>query len=126
MVGLKSAFASMSVGDIERARSFYVDTLGLSVATDMGSGFILDCGGGSQCFIYEKGDHVPAQHTVLNFMVGDLEASVDDLAARGVAMTPPEGMEANEKGIVVGGPGSIAWFRDPDENWLALVQWIER
>lgn len=125
MTGLVSAFASMSVGDIERARSFYIETLGLEVAVEMGPGFIVDCGGGTHCFVYEKGEHVPAQHTVLNFMVDDLEAAVDDLAERGVPMTPPQGMEANEKGISMGGPAPIAWFKDPDGNWLAVAQAIE-
>ena len=125
MVGLVSAFTSMSVGDVERARSFYVDTLGLSVVLEMGSGFILDCGGGTHCFVYEKDEHVPAEHTVLNFMVEDVAAAVDDLAERGVPMTPPEGMETDDKGISVGGPAPIAWFKDPDRNWLAVAEAID-
>jgi len=58
-------------------------------------------------------------------MVEDVEKAVDDLADRGVSMTPPEGMETDAKGISVGGPAPIAWFNDLDGNWLAVVQAIE-
>lgn len=125
MQGLKAGFASLSVADIQRARAFYEEQLGLDVLVEMGPGLMFDCGGGSFCFVYEKGDHVPAQHTVLNLMVEDIERAVDDLASRGVAMTPPEGMETDAKGISVGGPSPIAWFKDPDGNWLAVAQEIE-
>ena len=125
MHGLLSAFASVSVADIQRARGFYEGTLGLDVVVEMGPGLIFDCGGRTFCFVYEKGEHVPAQHTVLNFMVEDVEKTVDGLADRGVSMTPPEGMETDAKGISVGGPAPIAWFNDPDGNWLAVAQAIE-
>lgn len=125
MVGLKSAFTSISVRDADGAKSFYTEKLNLPLVMEMGSSFFVDCGGGTHCMIYPKDDHVPAEHTVLNFMVEDLEKAVDDLVARGVPMTPPEGMETNAKGIAAGGPAPVAWFKDPDGNWLAVGQVID-
>ncbi|MGC5171687.1 VOC family protein [Micromonospora sp. DT81.3] len=118
-------FPGLAVSDIEAARAFYADVLGLPVTEE--NGFLtLDLGDGGELFVYGKDNHVPAQHTVLNFQVGDLDAAVDELAGKGVEMLRYDGMHQDERGVVRPanpdqGP-EIAWFADPSGNVLAVMQ----
>ena len=121
------AFSSFSSNDIETARAFYGDKLGLETR-DGGMGTLeLVLGGGSgHVTIYPKDNHEPATFTVLNFIVDDVEKAVDDLVAAGIQMEHygiPE-MNQDAKGIARdprGGP-AIAWFNDPAGNTLAVLQ----
>ena len=85
-------------------------------------GLALHFGGGADTFVYPKDDHVPATFTVLNFLVDDIDAAVDRLAAAGIGFEQYEGeLQTDEKGIARGGDGpTIAWFRDPAGNILAV------
>jgi predicted enzyme related to lactoylglutathione lyase len=116
-------FSSFSADDIAAAKRFYDDTLGLEVEEQMG-GLALHLGGGGEAFIYPKDDHVPATHTVLNFLVDDIDATVDRLTEAGITFEQYEGeLATDEKGIArapEGGP-TIAWFKDPAGNTLAVV-----
>lgn len=120
------AFSGFSVDDIDAARSFYADTLGLDVETNA-MGFLqvrLASGGG--ILIYAKPDHAPASFTILNFPVDDIDAAVDELRERGVdtKIYPDDVFPSDERGIVRGegrGP-DIAWFRDPAGNVIAVLQ----
>lgn len=123
-----TSFSGFSVDSIDKVRNFYLDTLGLKLADDkMGLG--LELPGGSRLFIYEKPDHKPATFTVLNFVVTDIDATVDELAAKGVSFERydlGDGAEQDEKGILRGlaanmGP-DITWFKDPCGNILAVLQ----
>ena len=118
-------FSSFSADDIPRAKQFYAETLGLEVEEQMG-GLALHFGGGADTFVYPKDDHVPATFTVLNFLVDDIDAAVDRLAAAGIGFEQYEGeLQTDEKGIArtPGGDGpSIAWFKDPAGNILSVLQ----
>jgi predicted enzyme related to lactoylglutathione lyase len=114
------AFSGFSVDDLQRAKEFYGETLGLEVSEE-GPGLALRVGGGTPVFIYPKPDHSPASFTVLNFPVDDIDQAVDELAERGVRFQRYDHMEADEKGIFRGGP-YIAWFEDPAGNVLSVLQ----
>ena len=117
------AFSGFSVDDLAAARSFYTDTLGLRVATGPESMplLFLDAGG-RRILVYEKGaDHEPANYTVLNLPVQDVEAAVRDLAGRGVQFLRYDGMEQDELGISRGGGPLIAWFTDPAGNVMSVI-----
>src|ERR1700744_3910792 len=92
-------FSSFSVNDIEKARKFYSETLGLNTSTPMDQ-LQLDFAG-SRVFIYGKPNHQPATFTVLNFPVDDVEKTVDELIARGVVFEQydSEYLKTDEKGI---------------------------
>ncbi|MEU4078293.1 VOC family protein [Streptomyces venezuelae] len=126
MFGDTPAFSGFSVDDLDAARRFYGETLGLKVE-EAGEGdmriLFLTLAGGTRLFVYPKDDHTPASFTILNFAVDDIEGAVDDLTGRGVSMERYEGFEADEKGIVVaeGGP-AIAWFKDPAGNVLSVLK----
>ena len=74
-------------------------------------------------FVYPKPDHAPAELTILNFPVDDVEASVETLTAGGVTVERYDGFEQDEKGIsrAQGGP-PIAWFKDPAGNILSVLE----
>ena len=115
------AFSGFSVDDIEAARHFYQDTLGLEVSEANGM-LTLHLAGDRPTLVYPKPDHVPASYTILNFPVADVEASVDELAGRGVSFERYEGAEQDDKGIHRGGGPLIAWFKDPAGNVLAVLE----
>jgi predicted enzyme related to lactoylglutathione lyase len=121
------SFPSYSVDDVEAAKAFYGDKLGLDIKDGPMGVLDLSIGGGTHLMMYPKGPgHQPATFTVLNFMVDDIEAAVDKLVAAGIAMEQydTEYTKTNEKGIArddSGGP-AIAWFKDPAGNIIAVMQ----
>jgi predicted enzyme related to lactoylglutathione lyase len=116
-----SAFSGFSVDDIEAAKRFYAETLGIRVSEENGM-LQLHLGGGGTVLVYPKPDHAPATFTVLNFPVPDIEAAVDELARRNVRFERYEFAEQDEKGIHRGGGPLIAWFTDPAGNVLSVLQ----
>jgi predicted enzyme related to lactoylglutathione lyase len=113
-----------AVDDIEAAKKFYGETLGLGV-TVLSEEFgvtSIQLAGGRDTVVYAKPDFVPATYTVLNFEVDDVDAAVDELGAKGVEIERYEGFEQDEKGIARGPGPSIAWFKDPAGNILAVMQ----
>jgi catechol 2,3-dioxygenase-like lactoylglutathione lyase family enzyme len=117
----KPAFSGFSTNDIEAASRFYGKTLGVDVSEDHGM-LNLKLAGGQRVLIYPKDNHEPATFTVLNFEVSDIDAAVDDLAAKGVAFEHYEGAGQDAKGIARQYPPPIAWFKDPAGNVLSVIQ----
>ena len=123
MISAKNAFSGFSVNDLDAAKKFYSETLGVEVET-VPAGLMLKIGQG--ILVYPKGDsHVPATYTMLNFRVDNIEKAVADLVAKGVVFEHYKGM-TDEKGIARGiahdrGP-DIAWFKDPAGNILSVLQ----
>jgi catechol 2,3-dioxygenase-like lactoylglutathione lyase family enzyme len=125
MLENSKAYSGFAVKDLEKTKQFYGETLGLNIAElDVGAPqplLELRLGGDRPILVYEKPDHTPANYTILNFPVGDVEATVDELAAKGVTFERYDGFDQDEKGIDRSGPaGGIAWFTDPADNILAV------
>ena len=120
------AFSGFSVNDLQKAKQFYGQTLGLEVSEvpDMEDMLELHLGSGATVLIYPKPDHKPATFTILNFPVDDVEKAVDDLTKRGVRFEHYEGdIKTDKKGIARGNGGpSIAWFKDPAGNILSVLE----
>ena len=120
----KQTFSSFSSNDIPATKAFYADTLGLDVEEAMG-GLALHLGGSGQVYIYPKEDHAPASHTVLNFIVEDVDAAVEQLTDAGVRFEQYTGeIQTDDKGIARGDgqSPSIAWFKDPVGNTLSVLE----
>ncbi|MEU3727005.1 VOC family protein [Streptomyces sp. NPDC031705] len=117
------AFSGFAVNDLQRAREFYSETLGLRVTEEQNGMLTLHIAGGTEILVYPKEDHAPAGFTVLNFPVDDIDAAVEELAGRGVRFERYSGFEHDDKGIVraEGGP-KIAWFTDPAGNVFSVLQ----
>jgi catechol 2,3-dioxygenase-like lactoylglutathione lyase family enzyme len=116
------AFSGFAVPDVEQARQFYGDTLGIKVTEEYGLLTLHLNDGDRPTLIYPKPDHEPAGFTILNFQVEDVEKAVDELIARGVEMEKYEGFEQDEKGIMRGQGPDIAWFKDPAGNVLSVLK----
>jgi catechol 2,3-dioxygenase-like lactoylglutathione lyase family enzyme len=116
------AFNGFAVPDIDAARAFYGDTLGIRVSDDEMGLLWLHLPGGRDTLVYPKPDHQPATYTILNFIVDDIDAAVDALVDRGVTMERYEGMDQDEKGISRADGPQIAWFTDPAGNILSVIQ----
>ena len=115
------AFSGIAVDDLEQARRFYGETLGIKTSEQHGL-MTLHLAGGRDTLIYPKTGHTPATYTILNFPVDDIEATVDGLTARGVRFERYEGIEQDERGICRAGGPYIAWFTDPAGNILSVLQ----
>jgi len=117
------SFSSFSVNDLQKAKEFYSQTLGLDVV-ERPEGLELHTGNNT-VFLYPKPNHTPASFTVLNFHVEDIEAAVDELNGLGVTLEHynlPD-IKTNERGIFRG-PNSptLAWFKDPAGNILSVLE----
>ena len=118
------AYSGFAVDDLDRARSFYAETLGLrTTVMDEENGLLaLHLAGDRDTLVYRKPDFVAATYTVLNFSVDDVDQAVDALMARGVRMETYDGFEQDDRGIARGPGPSIAWFRDPAGNILSVIE----
>jgi catechol 2,3-dioxygenase-like lactoylglutathione lyase family enzyme len=118
------SFSSFSVNDLQKAKEFYSQTLGLDVkATPEGLELHTD---DNTVFLYPKPNHTPASFTVLNFAVDDIDAAVAELNGLGVNLEHynlPD-IKTDERGIARGphGPAAIGWFKDPAGNILSVLE----
>jgi len=115
------AFSGFAVDDLEAAKKFYGETLGLRTSEQYGL-LTLHLAGDRDTLVYPKPDHAPASYTILNFQVDDIDAAVDELVRHGVSLEKYDGMGQDEKGINRAGGPYIAWFKDPAGNILAVLQ----
>lgn len=117
------AYSGFAVDDLDKAREFYAETLGLKTTQEAEMLLTLHLADERPTLVYLKPDFVPATYTILNFPVDDIDAAVDELAGRGVEFERYEGFGQDEKGIARGDEGPpIAWFKDPAGNILSVLQ----
>lgn len=123
MFGSNQVMSSFSSNDITAAKAFYSDTLGFDVEEQF-DGLLLKFGGGGQAMVYPKSNHEPATFTVLHIVVDDVEKAVDDLTAKGVTFEQytDDPIKTDEKGIARDMGGAIAWFKDPADNIIGVVE----
>lgn len=119
------AFSGFSTNDIDEAKKFYGETLGIDVALE-DMGLRLKVAERTPVFVYQKENHEPATYTILNFPVDDIDKVVDGLIEKGIKFEQYNYYNQDEKGIVRSknpeyGP-DIAWFKDPAGNILSVLQ----
>ena len=117
------AYSGFSVNDVQKAKAFYGETLGLEVSEADGD-LELQIAGGTKILVYPKSNHTPATFTILNFPVDGIERAVDELTKAGVRfLIYNEGdLTTDEKGIFRGEGPKIAWFKDPAGNILSVLE----
>lgn len=123
MLGDTKATSGFAVKDLDAAREFYEGTLGISieVLTEEHGVTALKLNGGD-VLMYLNPEMTPASYTMLNFEVDDIDATVDALSERGVALQRYDGFDHDEKGVVRGPGPQIAWFEDPSGNVISVLQ----
>jgi catechol 2,3-dioxygenase-like lactoylglutathione lyase family enzyme len=124
MLADTKAFSGFAVDDLDAAKRFYGETLGLrlSVLDEQNGLLSLHLAGNRDTLVYIKPDFVPATYTILNFQVDDVDSAVDELTSRGVSFERYDGFDQDEKGIGRGNGPAIAWFKDPAGNLLSVLE----
>ncbi len=121
MLADTKAYSGLAVKDMQQAREFYADTLGLRTSEEYGL-LWLHLASGRDTLVYEQPDATPASFTILNFEVNDIDAVVDALAARDVRFERYDSMDQDERGVFRAEGPYIAWFKDPSGNLLSVLQ----
>ena len=118
------SFHGLGVDDLQKAREFYGETLGLKVELlDEQNGLLsMERPGGETTLLYRSPHLEVGNYTVLNFSVDDIDAAVDTLVERGVEFLRYDGAPQDEKGIARGFGPDIAWFKDPAGHTLSVLK----
>ena len=124
MLQNSKAFSGYSVDNIEKAKDFYANVLGLKVKDNPMGIIELHFSNENSVILYPKPNHEPATFTVLNFPVKEIEKAVDILSDNGVKFIQyEEPIKTDEKGICWSSEGpNIAWFKDPAGNILSVLE----
>jgi predicted enzyme related to lactoylglutathione lyase len=111
---------TIPASDMDRAKRFYGDTLGLKSTMENPAGVMYECGGGTGIFVYPTDQAGANPATYLSFDVDDLEATMADLKAKGIAIESYEGL-TDANGIADFGEGGRGfWIKDSEGNILSV------
>lgn len=118
----------LPVKDLDRAREFYQNKLGLTPGGLQADGkFLFQCNGGAVLALFPKPDGTKAEHTAVSFLVEDIVREVRALEGRGVRFHDYDlpGFRTVEHVCVLGSE-KAAWFNDPEGNILCLHEEVGR
>ena len=125
MFGQTKAFSGYSVDNLQKAKQFYGETLGIEVSQEQEMSVLhLNIYGGYEVILYEKPNNEPATFTVLNFPVKNIEETVKALKSKGVPFESYDwpGFKTDPDDIMRGNGPTIAWFTDPAGNILSVIE----
>ena len=124
MLGKADATPMIAVSDLDRARKFYEDTLGLKAEDEWGGEGVTMKSGGTTVNVYKSEFAGTNKATALNFDVEDIESEVQELKAKGVFFEHYDLPGLEQRGDLYVGEGGFktAWFKDPDGNILSLIE----
>jgi predicted enzyme related to lactoylglutathione lyase len=115
--------AALPATDVERAKRFYGDRLGLTAESEGPDGLFYRCGGGTRFLVFPSGGTASGTHTQMTWNTTDIEAAVAELKARGVVFEEYDTLEVKTvNGVAALGQSKGAWFKDSEGNMLALGQ----
>lgn len=119
-----NAFSGFSVNDISKSKEFYAGILGMKVKDGEMGTLNLIIASGSTVIVYPKPNHVPAEFTILNFPVSNIDEAVDELTEKGITFLKydNETIKTDHKGVMRGNGPDIAWFSDPAGNILSVIE----
>ena len=126
MLNRASVTANIPAADLDRARSFYADTLGLTPSSEMADAgmLIYRTDGGTTFQVYQTEFAGQAGHTIAQFHVDDVEGEARALQGKGVALETYDmpGVTWDDGVADMGGIGKAAWFKDSEGNTMCLDQ----
>jgi predicted enzyme related to lactoylglutathione lyase len=111
--------------DLDRAKRFYEDNVGLTLSPEtIKNHLVFECGGGTSLLIYGRPSGNKADHTQVRFWTKDIDKDVSELAANGVEFEEydTDTFKTVDHVVTTPGIGRSAWFKDPDGNTIALFQ----
>jgi predicted enzyme related to lactoylglutathione lyase len=115
--------ANIPAADLERARGFYADKLGLTPSQELeGIMLLYRTAAGSTFSVYQTEYAGQAGHTIAQWHVNDVDATVHDLQSKGVTFEHYDmpGVEWDNDVASMGGMGKAAWFKDSENNTLCI------
>jgi catechol 2,3-dioxygenase-like lactoylglutathione lyase family enzyme len=122
MITATMVVATVPVTDLDRAKEFYRNTIGLTLLWETPFAVRYGCGSGSELSVFKR-PPVETERTLAHFEVTDIETVVEELAAKGVEFLDySEGPMITTGHVAQIGPARGAWFRDPDGNTIGLRQ----
>ena len=126
MVAITGLLSGIAVKDIDAAKKFYGETLGLAMGEGAMGNATIALPQGGVILLYPKEDHVPATYTCLNLEVANIDTAVDELNAAGVELIAYGMPHQDERQIARGkdkgwGP-DIGWFTDPSGNIIGVLE----
>ena len=108
--------------NLERAKSFYVETLNLTFVSQDPFALVLNANG-TMVRVAKVGEFQPADFTILGFEVTDIRQEVAALRTKSIVCERYPGMQQDEIGIWHSPSGArVAWFKDPEGNVLSLTE----
>ena len=115
--------AAIPASDLDRARGFYSEKLGLTPAREGPDGLMYECADRSRFLLFQSRGKASGDHTQMGWEVADVEAEVADLKSRGVVFEEYDlpGIKTVD-GIATVGDSKGAWFKDSEGNLLSLIQ----
>ena len=124
MLRKADATPMIAVKDIDRARKFYEETLGLEAKEVMGGEVLEVKSGNTPISVYRSEFAGTNKATALTFGVDDLESEVRELKEKGIFFEKYDLEGLTPKGDFYEGEGGFktAWFKDPDGNILSLIE----
>jgi catechol 2,3-dioxygenase-like lactoylglutathione lyase family enzyme len=113
------------VADLDRARKFYEEKLGIEPGREFAAGVIYECGKGTTFYMYVSAGAGTSKASSAFWQVDDVEAEVAELKQRGVVFEEYDlpGLKT-ENSIAAGGGAETPWFKDSEGNILAVSQVI--
>lgn len=114
----------LAVSDLDRAKRFYEDQLGLVPGDEEEQGVRYPCADGTRIFVYLSPENGKSPATIAGWFVDDLDRTIDELASRGVEFERYDqpGIRTDERGVFDAGRFRAAWIKDPDGNTMALTE----
>ena len=123
MLGKADATPMIAVSDLDRAKKFYKETLGLAVDNEWGEEGVTLKSGGTLVNVYRSEFAGTNKATALNFDVDDIESEVSDLKSKGIMFEHYDLPGLEQRGDLYVAEGmKTCWFKDPDGNILSLIE----
>ena len=122
MLSNSSVSVSLPMVDLNRAKEFYKEKLGLKLIEELEGVLVFEAGNGTKLVLYQR-EPSKADHTVAGFEVEDIEAEVKELKEKGVVFEEYDNPPIKTvDGIATKGELKAAWFKDSEGNILGLTQ----
>lgn len=123
MIGTTDPTPMIAVKDLDRARAFYEEKLGLKTVDTMGEEVVSMKSGSTRIDVYRSEFAGTNKATALTFPVDDIQSEVADLKGMGIMFEAYDMDGFDKQGDIYVAEGmKTAWFKDPDGNILNLIE----
>ena len=123
MLSDAAVLTALPVSDLERAKRFYREMLGLRPLQELPQGLLYECADGGRFLLYLTAAQSPSEHTQMSFVVSDIEGEIGDLKADGVSFEKYDLQDLTTVwSIAYTRSAESAWFRDSEGNLIGITQ----